>query len=334
MSKQGDWNKLLFKDILDKEKMSSSGFDIQPLTSTRFGLGEGPFWEPKSKKLYIVDAFVGNFVQIDTDTRVENIHNFSPDIVTFIIPNASDDDLFIVSKNNHVSRLKWSTKDLTSLMSVEDNQGTRFNDAKCDSRGRLWAGTMASSDWVPPGKGSLYKITPSTADRISIQKEFSPVILSNGIAWTNDDTKMFFVDSTKKVIYKFDYDIETGNATNSSIFMDCAVTPEAAGVPDGMSMDADGKLWVAFFGGARILRIDPETGKVLSIVDMPCERVTSLTFGGPNHQIIYATSARCDDFNTSFTDVTGEAVGGAVFQISSTKENIRGNESKRFNDRA
>lgn len=313
--------------------MSSSGYLVQPLTSTRFGLGEGPFWEPKTNKLYIVDAFVGNFVRIDTNTKQEETLNFSPDIVTFIIPNSSDDDTFTVSKNNHVCSLKWSTKELTSLMSVEENEGTRFNDAKCDSKGRLWAGTMASSDWVPPGKGSLYKITPSNgSNKVDIQKQFSPVILSNGIAWTNDNSKMFFVDSTKKVIYKFNYDVERGNTTESSVFMDFSTTPEAAGVPDGMTMDVDGKLWVACFGGARILRIDPETAKVISIIDMPCERVTSLTFGGPTHQTIYATSARSDDFNKSFVDVNGESVGGACFTIVSTKENIRGNESKRFND--
>lgn len=315
--------------------MSSSGFEIQPLTSTRFGLGEGPFWDPKSSKLYIVDAFVGDFVQIDTNTKEEKKLNFSPDVVTFIIPNATDDDLFVVSRNNHVCSLKWSSKELTNLMSVEDGEGTRFNDAKCDSKGRLWAGTMSSSEWIPPGKGSLYKVIPSTGvNKIIIQKEFTPVILSNGIAWTTDDSRMFFVDSTKKVIYKFNYDVVSGNATDSSIFMNCETTMEAAGVPDGMTMDADGKLWVAFYGGGRILRIDPETAKVVSVIDMPCERVTSLTFGGRNNQTIYATSARSDDFKTSFTDANGESVGGAVFTIVSTKENIRGNDSKRFIDRA
>ena len=314
-----------------------SGYEISPLTSTRFGLGEGPFFDPKSSKLYIVDCFVGNFVSIDTNTKEEQLVNFSPDIVTFIIPTGSDDDQFIVSRNNHVCTLKWSTKELTSLMSVEDGEGTRFNDAKCDSRGRLWAGTMSRSEWIPPGKGSLYKITPTSTrggeKKIAIQKEFFPVILSNGIAWTLDDSRMFFVDSMKKVIYKFNYDIETGNATDSEVFLDFVSTPEAAGVPDGITIDSDGKLWVACYGGSRILRIDPETAKVISTITMPCPNMTSLTFGGPNLQSIFATSARSDDINSSLIDQTGSNLTGAVFAITSTKENIRGTQSLRFNDR-
>lgn len=310
-----------------------SGYEISPLTSTRFGLGEGPFFDPKSSKLYIVDCFVGNFVSIDTRTKEEELINFSPHTVTFIIPTRSDDDEFVVSKNNHVCTLKWSTKELTSLMSVEDGEGTRFNDAKCDSRGRLWAGTMSGSEWIPPGKGSLYKMTPSAESgekKIAIQKEFSPVILSNGITWTLDEKGMFFVDSIKKVIYKFSYDAETGNATDSEVFLDFESTPAAAGVPDGITTDSDGKLWLACYGGARILRIDPETAQVISTITTPCPNITSLTFGGPNLQTIFATSATSDQEGS---DLSGSNLSGSVFAITSTKENVRGTQSSRFNDR-
>lgn len=160
----------------------------------------------------------------------------------------------------------------------------RFNDGKCDPAGRFWAGTMPLKEDAR-GTGSLYCL-----DRdLSVRKMLGNVSCSNGIAWSLDSKTMYYIDSPTRAVSAFDYDLATGNIANRR---EIIRTPPEEGFPDGMTIDAEGMLWVAYWGGSRVVRWDPRTGKRLAIIAVPVSCVTACWFGGPRLDELYITSAR------------------------------------------
>src|SRR5439155_17920117 len=128
-----------------------------------------------------------------------------------------------------------------------DQPGNRSNDAKCDPRGRLWVGTMPDAGDRPTG--SLYRVEGD-----EVLKVLSGVTISNGLGWSPDGTRMYYVDSTLRCVDVFDYDLSTGDASGRRVLADVTTLP---GVPDGLAVDAHGCLWVAFYGGAAVHRFSP-----------------------------------------------------------------------------
>jgi sugar lactone lactonase YvrE len=162
--------------------------------------------------------------------------------------------------------------------------GNRFNDGKCDPAGRFWAGTMRiAEDQV--GAGSLYCL-----DRdLTVRKMWEGITIANGIAWSSDAKTMYYIDTPTCAVAAFDYDLATGSIANRR---EIIRTPKEAGFPDGMTIDAEGMLWVAYWQGWRVVRWDPSTGEMLATVELPVERVTAPWFGGPNLDELYITTAR------------------------------------------
>ena len=172
-------------------------------------LGEGPYFDAVNKVLFHVDATSGDFVRLDTTTgNVQKIHREG--LVSMIVPYADDPNLFLVSNWNQVLRLNWTSGQSEVITTVSPETGReRFNDAKCDPRGRLFIGTVLEREGgaVVPNGGALYRLDGKNLTQVA--RGFS---ISNGMAWSNDKnhTKMYFNDSEGRKIYSFDYDIETG----------------------------------------------------------------------------------------------------------------------------
>ena len=144
-----------------------------------------------------------------------------------------------------------------------------------------------------------------------VKKHFSDVSLSNGIAWSLDWTKMFFVDSLIRKVFSFDYDESAGTITNKTVVVDYA-QDDALGLPDGMTIDTEGKLWIAGFNSGAVTRWDPATGKKLAVISIPAQNVTSCCFGGPNYDKLFVTSA------CKFSDISDSVKNphpGAVFVV-------------------
>jgi L-arabinonolactonase len=159
-----------------------------------------------------------------------------------------------------------------------DKPQTQFNDGAVDRKGRFWAGTLGETY-----QNSLYRLD---ADR-SIQRMESGIDVSNGIGWSPDNRVMYFVDSTPAVIYAYEFDLESGAICNRRVFVDRSTRQ---GVPDGLTVDADGGVWCAIWGGACIERYDP-AGKLVYTVELPVEYPTSMAFGGHDLNELYITSA-------------------------------------------
>jgi sugar lactone lactonase YvrE len=156
-----------------------------------------------------------------------------------------------------------------------------MNDGACDSRGRFWAGTMAGDK--TPGAGSLYRLNPDGR----VKRVLTGLTISNGIDWSLDGHTMYFIDSALGCVDAFDFDEERGCLSNRRHLIE---VPPEDGMPDGLTVDADGFLWVALFRGAAVRRYSPE-GKLQCVVDLPATLVTSCAFGDPDLGTLYVTSA-------------------------------------------
>jgi len=165
-----------------------------------------------------------------------------------------------------------------------DKPHTRFNDGAVDSQGRFWAGTMCGlSEICSAPEGSLYRLDPDGS--VSIME--TGIFIANGIDWSPDTKIMYFTDSTRHVIYAYDFDPATGAIENRRPFIS---TPDEIGVPDGLTVDSEGCIWSARWGGWKITRYDP-TGKVEREIQLPVQCPTSCAFGGANLDELYITSA-------------------------------------------
>ena len=162
-----------------------------------------------------------------------------------------------------------------------DRPGQRMNDGACDAAGRFWAGTMCMQE--RPGLGSLYRLDPDG----SSHRILTGVGISNGIDWSLDGATMYYVDSLTQRIDRFDFDPATGSVCNRRAFV--TIDP-AEGCPDGLTVDAEGGIWLALWGGSAIHRYRPD-GTLERVLRVPVTHPTTCAFGGPDLGDLYITSA-------------------------------------------
>jgi sugar lactone lactonase YvrE len=181
------------------------------------------------------------------------------------------------------ARLDWDSGTVKMLATVEaDRPQNRMNDGACDPAGRFWAGTMALDE--RPHAGALYRLDPDG----TVHTMLTEVSISNGIDWTPDGRGMYYVDSPTRRIDVFDFDARSGAIANRRTFVEL---PAEAGFPDGLTVDAEGFVWLALWGGAALHRYDPE-GARERIVPLPVSHPTSCAFGGADLDELFVTSAR------------------------------------------
>lgn len=243
-------------------------------------LGEGPFWHPRRRRLFWVDIEGHSVHDTDTSTRADTVIPIGEQ-VGCIAP--AGDRLLVMGLRSGFAVLDLETRRRVHIEDPEHHlPENRFNDGKCDPAGRFWAGTMAVSEEAD--RGSLYCL--DTTLRVSCK--VPGVSVSNGLAWSLDGKTMYYVDSPDRRVVAYDYDVRTGAIANvRPVF----AVPEGWGFPDGMTIDADGCLWVALWDGGRVLRVDPAAGRVCAEIPMPVSRPTSCAFGGASLDELYITSA-------------------------------------------
>jgi len=160
----------------------------------------------------------------------------------------------------------------------------RFNDGKCDPRGRFYAGTMSMD--VEEGRGALYRIDGDG----SCRRIAEHVTISNGLAWNVELETMYYIDTVTRRVDAFRWDSETGAVSERRPVFE--FEEGEPGSPDGMSIDTKGRLWVALWGGAAVVCLDPREGAIVRRITVPTEHVTSCCFGGPRYEDLYITTAR------------------------------------------
>jgi len=192
----------------------------------------------------------------------------------------------------------WHDGDMQTVIdALPEEKGNRFNDVIAGPEGHVFCGVMST----PQRDGRLYRLDPDG----SIHMVLEGTGVSNGMGFSPDLKRMYFCDSGEKKIFAFDYDRATGNLANRTVL----VAPDGSeGVPDGLTVDAEGCIWSARWGGGCIVRHDP-AGRVMRQIDFPARLVSCVTFGGPDYADMYVTTAGGGDRSSN-----GPAAG-ALFHL-------------------
>ncbi|MCY3913205.1 MAG: SMP-30/gluconolactonase/LRE family protein [Chloroflexi bacterium] len=240
-------------------------------------VGEGPVWDASTGLLVWVDIEGKRIYEFDPATGV-NREIEVPQYPGAVVRRASGGYMAAVT-NGFASVDRDGRFEL--VVPVEaDLPENRMNDGKCDPQGRFWAGTTRMTHDAPIGV--LHRLD---AD-LSLHPMVGELWVSNGLDWTFDERRMYFIDSFAGSVDVFDYDAATGDIANRRPLID---VPESWGTPDGMTLDAEGYLWVAFWGSSRVRRFDPQ-GRLDREITLPVTQVTSCAFGGPDLRDLYITS--------------------------------------------
>lgn len=243
-------------------------------------LGEGAIWHPAEKRLYWVDIEGRALHLYDPATEEDKVWPVGERVGT-VVPVVNGGAL--VALQNGIHFIDTDTGELRCVINPLKADDIRFNDGKCDPAGRFWVGTMALDS--REGAAVLYCMDYDG----SIEQVLSKLTVSNGIVWTADRKTMYFIDTPTRKVQAFAYDQETGTIRKER---DAFAIPESEGKPDGMTMDENGRLWIALYGGGGVGCWDPETGEMLLKVNVPAPHTTSCAFGGERLDTLYITTAR------------------------------------------
>ena len=261
--------------------------------------GEGPLWHPDEKRLYWVDIPKGRLFRYDPASGAHEMCFEGDELGGFTIQ--ADGALLLFMARGAVKTWRDGTfadgvfGDI--IEEIPDERGSRFNDVIADPEGRVFCGTMATATRL----GRLYRLDPDG----TLTKLLDGVGCSNGMGFTPDRKQMYYTDSPKREIYLFDYDQASGAITNQRVFVH---TPDDQGVPDGMTVDAEGCVWTAKWDGGCLVRYTPD-GREDRRVEFPARKVSCLTFGGEDYADAYVTTAGGDD-----KEANGPGAG-ALFRI-------------------
>ncbi|CAG5121144.1 unnamed protein product [Candidula unifasciata] len=298
----------------------ASQYNIEVALKNCFStIGEAPHWETSSQRLVLVDIFNGGVLRYDPSTQQHSeIH--LDEAVGFVIPRNKGG--YVVGLGRSLAVLDFDAATVEKIVEVEAGTNNRFNDAKCDALGRLWAGTMGpvSEDGKPSlGLGSLYSLS---ADH-TLSSHLNQLGISNGMDWSVDNRVMYYIDSPTLKVVAFDFDLSNGAISNQRTI--ASFDDNSGAVPDGMCVDAEDKLWVAFYRGSCVRRIDPQTGKTLQTLTFPATNITSCCFGGKNLDELYVTSGR---YRMPEAEFQKQPLAGSLFKV--TGLGVRGKVGNNF----
>ncbi|MEO0770720.1 MAG: SMP-30/gluconolactonase/LRE family protein [Cyanobacteria bacterium J06649_4] len=276
---------------------------------------ENPLWHSQHQCLYWTDIPAGKLFRYRLGQRgYEQIYIGEP-VGGFTIQ--ADGSLLLVKTNGTVQI--WQEGELTTVIDeILAVRGTRFNDAIADLAGRVFSGTIAT-DTAP---GILYRIEPDGTYQAVVEDLKTP----NGMAFTADYRYFYLTDSNRRTIYRFDYDQSSGSLSNQIVHIK---TPDAQGVPDGMTMDLQGYLWSAFWGGGCLCRYSPSGEEVLKI-ELPTDDVSCVTFGGEHYDQLFISTAGGKGEGSSANGLLQSGLlQGFAGDIFSMAASVRGREEMR-----
>lgn len=286
--------------------------DVDLILDARADLGEAPSWDADAGDLIWVDITGGVVHRFDPGTERDEAFEVGQPVGA-AVPTSSG--RLALAANSGFLVLDPATGEIEQIVELEEAQpGTGMNDGKCDPAGRFWAGTKD----VEGGRalGSLYRLD---ADH-RLTKVLTGVTISNGLGWSPDHRTMYYIDSPTYRIDAFDYDITSGTVSNRRSHVEI---PRSWGLPDGMTVDEQGFLWVAFWGGSAVRRIAPD-GRVDAVVRFPVTQVTSCAFVGPDLSDLFVTSARSGLTDAALNE---QPLAGGLFRV---RPGVRGLRSPRF----
>jgi sugar lactone lactonase YvrE len=240
-------------------------------------LAEGPRWDAAARRLLWVDI---------EGWRLHVLEGGEDRAIAFdamvCAAAPTKGGAVLVALADRLALVDLADESVRTLVRLPHGPELRSNDGACDAAGRFWIGTMALDQ--TPGAGALYRYDGR------LERVLDEVTLSNGIGWTREDTRMYYVDSPVQRVDLFDFELASGRVDDRRPFVSI---DESDGIPDGLTVDDEGGVWVALYGGSCVHRYD-ESGHLDAVLEVPAENVTSCCFGGEDGRSLFVTTAAPD----------------------------------------
>lgn len=279
---------------------------IERVDTVRCHGGENPLWDQRLQCLYFIDNTGRKAHRFFPQSGRTQTWDF-PSVITTLVLGAGDGA--VVTLRSGIHAFDFGTGELRLLHPLPDPPPYVYNDGKVDDRGRFVIGASTANFANPGLDGGLFRLDPDS----HLSRIGSGIHFSNGPCWSPDRRTFYFSDSWLNTIYAYDYDIETGSASNRRVF---ATTHELGGLPDGATVDRDGLYWTALFRAGRVAAYRPD-GKLERLIDMPVKLTSSVAFGGPSLDQLFVTTIAHDVVATAQTGAreADEGLAGSVFVI-------------------
>jgi sugar lactone lactonase YvrE len=278
--------------------------DAEQMTDPVTFHGEGPIWDPERGRLLIVDLLRGDVLDLGDPRATRRTGADFPrhhvgSVAAALRPRAGGG--FVVATEHGFALFDRDFVLERRLPDVVMDARIRMNDGGCDPQGRFYCGTMAYDE--QHGAGTLFRLEPDGTTGVA----FSGVTISNGLQWSADGGTAYYIDTPTQHIDAFDYDGGTGAFSNRRHL---AEVDPSQGHPDGMTVDAEGGLWAALWGGGRVHHYDP-AGNLIDVITVPgVSNTSAVAFGGSDLDVLYITTSR-----QGIADGE-EPTAGAVFAVS------------------
>ncbi len=266
-------------------------------------LGEGTLWSVREQALYWVDILGKRLHRCGADGSERATWSFDEEI-SALAERVNGPGLIVTLRRGFaLFDPALGTPPQYLHRPPAEPAGNRFNDGKCDARGRFWGGTMDFDCVAPSGAFHAFD-----AGGRCVRHELGFAV-TNGPAWSLDGRTMFFNDTVNGQVFAWDFDVDSGALSNRRLWLRFA--PDD-GLPDGMTLDAEGRLWIAHWGGRCATAHDAASARELQRIELPVSQVTNVAFGGPDLRTLFISSARV---GLSAAQLEAEPLAGGVFAL-------------------
>lgn len=283
--------------------MTTPPIRVDLLFAARCEVGESPCWDARKNRLLWVDILRGSVFAGNPGTGAFELFHQSDRPVGAVRPaNLRTGPGFVLAEQGRLTLLSSEGTVVARIPAGPADPHTRANDAEPDPKGRLLVGTMAMDG--APGAGVLHSVQPDGGATAVLDGLAVP----NGMAWSPDGSRLYFIDSHRRAIDMYEYDQHSGRV--GAVRRHCDLS-SIAGVPDGMAMDDRGFLYVAIFDAGLVLVVDRKGG-VVSSITVPARQVTSCAFGDPDRRALYITTA---SYQLTPEQAESEPASGGVFRV-------------------
>ena len=273
------------------------------IVNTRDSLGESPLWDPVTERLFWVD--INRCLIHQLDPRTGEITDWPCKTEPGCLGRA-DNGRLVAGIRDGFYFFSPATGEFERITDPEPGKPeNRVNDGKVDRAGRFWAGTMRDPNPDEPC-GALYKLEGQTALQM-----LDGIRIPNSLCWSPDNQTLYFSDTRARVIWGFDFNLASGELSNRRLFVDLQ---GQLGRPDGATVDTEGYLWSAEYGGGRVVRYTPD-GTVDKVVNLPVANVTCPTFGGTDYKTLFITTA---SQRLTENELAEQPLAGGLFSLKVT----------------